>query len=115
SAGSPFPGRSLARFWDPSRRNLHEATEPIVSEVSLQSHDAHHHAEGQVDSSLSASKVSLLDQGKLYIHAIDGREELYDLADDPDEAKNLAGKAESRADLERCRAAFAGLAEGTTH
>ena len=52
----------------------------------------------------TASLATLVDQGKLYIAHGDGREELYDLAADPAESKDLSRLEHVQALLARSRA-----------
>lgn len=52
---------------------------------------------------------SLIEGGRKLLRNGDGRDELYDLRADPGEARDLAGSAESGADLERLRARLGSL------
>lgn len=103
AARSPFPGRSLARCWEPaSARGAIGRGEPILSEVSVRDKPAK-----RLNPKLAPAQLgpmsSILTGGKVYIRDALGREELYDVASDPDEAHDLARSPGSRADLERCR------------
>jgi arylsulfatase A-like enzyme len=79
---SPFPGRSLARFWSSSSAPNPENDEPLVTETA-----------DEVSKTAIGARTgrSLLEQNKLYIRNKDGREELYDLATDPAESRDLCG------------------------
>jgi arylsulfatase A-like enzyme len=105
SGGSPFPGRSLARFWDPSARGAEAPDEPILSEVSIKPKAARPPSPGEPPA-LGGPMASLIADGRVYIRDAFGREELYDLADDPCEAHDLSGSAAARPALERCRIAL---------
>ncbi len=82
AGGGGLPGRSLAAAWEESRGGA--APTPIVSELD--------YASGQPDwFPVSRGDMrSLIDEGAHYIRSGDGREELYDLADDPWETRDLA-------------------------
>jgi arylsulfatase A-like enzyme len=104
---SPFPGQPLSRHWDDElARTLPEA-EPVFSESSLGTKGVHpKHAIPALRGPLSA----LLTDRHSYIRT-DGRrnhrhEELYDLAADPEETRNLAGLPEAKEDLDLFRAAY---------
>ena len=99
---SPFPGRSLARFWSEGPRD-DPAAFPVLCEVEQQTDMP---KMPWVPSSLGPVK-SLVAEGLGYIQNGDGREELYNLADDRLEVKNLAAEAGSGPVLERFRAALA--------
>ncbi len=98
---SPFPGRSLARFWDPAPGRGDSSAELLLSEGIRR---------GEGDRSLKWPPVvrgpmhSLVADGKIYIRNGDGVEELYDLEADPAEAHDLSGSADSRVALEGFRA-----------
>ena len=47
--------------------------------------------------------VSLRAEGMVYIRDPAGREQLFDVASDPEEVKNLVGEASVQPVLERCR------------
>ncbi|MBX6312588.1 MAG: sulfatase-like hydrolase/transferase [Isosphaeraceae bacterium] len=110
---SPFPGRSLARLWEPSHPSAAESAVPVLSVLTAhgearkkpkrRSHDL---PPPTRDLPLSQSTVSLVADGKSYIRHADGREELYDLQNDPREEQNLAGTAEGLPRLEPFRRAL---------
>lgn len=85
SSGSPFPGRSLARFWTPEQNDGPLSDEPVLSELS------------------TLSLRALLSGTKVYIHHGDGIEQLFDHKNDPWEARDLVKSGQSQADLERFR------------
>jgi arylsulfatase A-like enzyme len=79
---TPFPGRSLARHWSASSASTAEHDEPLLTETADEI--------GDTPIGTTAGR-SLLEQNKLYIRKKDGREELYDLATDPAESRDLSG------------------------
>jgi arylsulfatase A-like enzyme len=93
-AGSPFPGRSLSRYWGPESA---PAEEPILSEVR--------HATGQPDwFPVSRGDLIAATYGGLrYIRNSGGGEELFDLAGDPWERNDLIAKPELRPALDGLR------------
>ncbi|MHC5540467.1 hypothetical protein ACYOEI_19775, partial [Singulisphaera rosea] len=93
-AHSPFPGRTLARHWDGPRSAADGVEELILSEL--------------VDKDVKSPAGwvpprSIISEGKVYIRESDGHEELYDLASDPAEAKDLVKSDEFKPLLERFR------------
>ena len=92
---SPFPGRSLARFWKPGT-----ATEPASAEVviadSVTKLGSHTHPTDE-------SSLALYADDMVYIRDVRGREELYNIAEDPEEVHDLSGSASARDILERLR------------
>jgi arylsulfatase A-like enzyme len=99
-ADSPFPGRSLARLWDPSLAEDRPAPDPVLSEISRD--------QGVVDPRSPSPfppglAQSLADERHVYIRYGDGSEELFDLVSDPAETRNLAGLSQSRSALDRFR------------
>jgi arylsulfatase A-like enzyme len=97
--GSPFAGRSLARNWT----DLSAPAETPLAEIV----DRNSHAPED-----SKPVRSIIVDGTLYIANRDGREELYDLTDDPAEKNDLAGSATAQPRLERCRSALDRLVPG---
>jgi arylsulfatase A-like enzyme len=98
ASDSPFPGRSLARFWEPGVPGT--PGDVVLSEVNSQANPSR---------TRHPRLASLTAEGKVYIRDSDGREELYDLASDPDEARDLAGTHDARVVQGRCRAALDAL------
>jgi arylsulfatase A-like enzyme len=91
----PFPGRSLARCWGRECAPL----EPLLSEVE-------HQRKFPPSDHVPASRGplwSLTGRDRVYIRHRDGREELYDLAHDPAEARDLAGAPRERMAIETFR------------
>ncbi|MDR3635983.1 MAG: sulfatase [Isosphaeraceae bacterium] len=82
---SPFPGRSLARFWN-GGGPADEIGEAVYSELA----------------ELGLEAVN--DGPYVYIHHASGFEQLFHIKDDPGEDRNLAPLPEHRAALERLRA-----------
>lgn len=83
-AGTPFPGQSLARHWQSGTQAPAHAS-PVLSEVEELSGSP-----ASRDTPLSTgTSRALVAAGKVYIRAKDGHEELYDLAHDPFETRNL--------------------------
>jgi len=86
---SPFPGVSLARYWSDDY-NPNNMTATLLSEVS----------QGiNMEPWLPVMKgdmTSLVAEGLHYIKNGDGREELYDFENDPDEERDLATSDEGR-------------------
>lgn len=80
--GGPFPGRSLSRHWNP---DVTVPPEPVLSEWE------------------DGPTFSLIRGRWHYLMSVDLREELYDLARDPDEERNLAGDPEALPALREMR------------
>jgi arylsulfatase A-like enzyme len=88
---SPFPGGSLARYWT-SRPMPHEAyPSPAFSEVALRDKVSKNPNRAPA---WRGPMQALLAEGKTYIRNADGREEVYDIAKDPGEERDLTGSAE---------------------
>ena len=90
---SVFPGSSLRRHWEDGKNVSQPDTTPILSE--LNSDDGNPGWKG--------AKKSLIAEGKHYILYGDGHEELYDIAVDPREERNLAETQEGQEALGRLR------------
>jgi arylsulfatase A-like enzyme len=93
AGSSPFPGRSLVRCWAGPAQAMSDE-EFLLTETSDE---------------LSRTSVSeiraraLMLAGKVYIRKKDGSEELYDLATDPAEARDLSKSSEAAGVLGRFR------------
>jgi len=80
----PFPGSTLARYWNGLGDFSHDARRPLLAEGT---------AENSLPSWYPASKgdmKSLLSYPYYYIKNGDGREELYDLEQDPSQHRDFA-------------------------
>jgi arylsulfatase A-like enzyme len=97
---SPFPGRSLARFWDSRPVPGSPFSGPVLSEVSLPtklSQGLHG------PPAWSGPMSSLVGGETAYICNADQSEELFDLYSDPAQLNNLVGSPEAPALLGRFR------------
>ncbi len=96
---SPFPGRSLSRFWRGDREAIGSTTEPLLMEtdkpIVLTNEGREPAAKGPMKS-LVAGRMH-------YIRAADGSEELYNLKSDRDERLNLSGATAAGEVLQRFR------------
>lgn len=104
---SPFPGRSLARFWGVGPKGHDEL---ILSELHL-SGKALTKPKPDAPPASYGPMRSLVAGGKIYIRDGLGREEVYDLDDDPDEVHDLARMPATRSAREQCRIVLDQLAE----
>jgi arylsulfatase A-like enzyme len=95
-----FPGRSLARHWDYAETPGRRTSEPVLSEVDG---GAKGPANGGRSPVFRGPMKSLISGDTVYIRGGDGREELYDLATDPHETRNLVGEPGAGSALERFR------------
>lgn len=97
---SPFPGRSLARYWKPKDPNALPEEDPILTEVSIRERNLDFES---CPPAWQGPMKSLIADGKVYIRNSDGREELYDLVADPREERDLSAFASSRAAIVKFR------------
>jgi arylsulfatase A-like enzyme len=113
TSGSPFPGRSLARFWDPQssggllapeERGINSNEELILSETWLKLEKNPRPPKVVLTPVQLGPMRSLVGEGHVYIRLANGREQLFDLEHDPSETNDLAGKPEFAPLLERFRA-----------
>ena len=88
SAGSPFPGYSLAAYWGTTPGQLMEITSPALSE---QAHASAFEVPPQSGTGLPGPQMSLVAMGHHYIRQVTGVEQLYSLLKDPFEEVNLIG------------------------
>lgn len=95
----PFPGASLAPRW--AGREGGAPSGPILSEVDNPMKIKH--ANGGRSPVFRGPMKALAADQFVYIRNGDGREELYDVAADPQELRDLSGSPDLRATLERFR------------
>ncbi len=100
-APSPFPGRSLAERWTPGPDPSRPDAEPVRSEVAAAPEDDPNRGRSPAR---RGPMTSLVAWGHHYVRNGDGREELFDLAADPGEARDLAPAPASAPTLGRFRA-----------
>jgi arylsulfatase A-like enzyme len=91
SAGSPFPGHSLAAYWQKAPGTVPEGiTTPALSE---EINATEFQPEGGSGRGHIRFRMSLVGRGHHYLRDAIGTEALYDLAKDPFERLNLAGSS----------------------
>jgi arylsulfatase A-like enzyme len=89
ASGHRFPGTSLARFWRPNHATG-EAVSPVLAELPFEANLPDRYPVSRGD------MRSIVVGRSHYIRNGDGMEELYDLAADPHELRNLAQTSEGR-------------------
>jgi arylsulfatase A-like enzyme len=97
---SPFPGKSLAGYWNADPTFKKPPVDPVLTQVALRESVSNN--KGRAPAWRGPMK-SLVADGNVYILNADGDEELYDLTADPREIKDLAETAASGPILERFR------------
>jgi arylsulfatase A-like enzyme len=102
----PFPGKSLARYWTPVSSDRQPPEELVLSEVSLRMKVSRN---PNRPPAWRGPMQSLVAEGKVYIRNADGREELYDLENDPSETHDLAASNDATPILERLRFLLQGV------
>jgi arylsulfatase A-like enzyme len=108
--GSPFPGKSLARFWEGSPPSPSPPADQTLSEVVP-------FDPNNVDPSEMVKPhwplAAVNEGGWTYIRREgDVHEELFHLREDAKESRNLAGSPAARAELDRMRGSLSGLTAG---
>jgi arylsulfatase A-like enzyme len=88
AAGAPFPGRSLAKAWQPTPGTGHPPVSPSLSEASLPIVPDPRHGPGSTQRGFT---MSLVADGRHYVRDGGGTEELYELKGDPLELHNSRG------------------------
>ncbi|APW59960.1 sulfatase [Paludisphaera borealis] len=94
-----FAGKSLANTWSASAADR-DFSEPVLSEVDRADHVP---AEVEDAPARRGRMRSITANGRTYILNGDGREELYDLHDDPEESNDLADLADAQEHLHQLR------------
>jgi arylsulfatase A-like enzyme len=98
---SPFPGSSLAWHWNPGGSRARAPIEDLVlSEVASPATSNANHGRSPV---FRGSMSSIVARGSVYIRNGDGGEELYNLANDPAESRNLVADEAYREVLDALR------------
>jgi arylsulfatase A-like enzyme len=93
TAGSPFPGHSLAAFWSLAPGPAPPGITPALSELA---HLNAFQPQPQDTLSRQGMQMSLVALGRHYIRDGTGSEQLYDLRRDPSELANLVDSPEGR-------------------
>ena len=100
--GSPFPGRSLSRFFRPGLGTAESRLDPVLSEVGHQTTIA---PTPGVPASLGPARA-LTTEKEVYIRNGDGGEELYDRVQDPGETQNRISAGSVPQSVEQYRELF---------
>jgi arylsulfatase A-like enzyme len=98
---APFPGRSLARFWDEGAEPMagRGRSEPLLIQTGKPIYLMNQGLEPVAKGPMS----SVVASGMHYIRMADRREELYLLGSDPEEQRNMVGSPLAAAALARLR------------
>jgi arylsulfatase A-like enzyme len=105
-SSSPFPGRSLARFFRPGAAE-DPPVDPVLSEVG---HQSHMPPNPGIPATLGTIRA-LTTEDEVYIRHSHGREELYDRSDDPFESRNRLESGEETPSIRQHRGILNGLLE----
>jgi arylsulfatase A-like enzyme len=111
--GAPFPGLSLARFWEQPREAAPVqglSSSPILAEV-VPNDPLHRNSWGVPQPLPPLGALKETDWSYIRREG-DVREELFDLRENPHEKHNLAGEPATQTILERMRTALHRLTEG---
>lgn len=101
--GSPFPGFSLAQTWRAGRTGDEPSPPPRSPLISELFGDVTNPAVRRDPDPLRDFQKAVVADGYIYHQLPKGREELYDLAGDPEETHDLAPRADSVQALDRFR------------
>jgi arylsulfatase A-like enzyme len=91
---SPFPGKSLARYWKSESGAVGPSSSPAYSEVALRDKVSKNPNRAPA---WRGPMQSVVADGRAYIRNADGRAELYEIRNDPAELHDLAASAPSKA------------------
>ena len=87
---SPFPSTSLARYWQSRAAEDQAQSTAVFSEVALRDTVSRNQSRPPA---WRGPMKSIVSDGKSYIRNADGREEVYDVLNDPAELRDLAGRS----------------------
>ncbi len=107
---SPFPGRSLARFWARGATHDQEA-EPSLSEVNGPANATPNQGRSPA---FRGPIQAIAERNLVYVRNATGTEELFDVKSDPMQLHNLALLPQWRSSLERFRSSLARLAPASS-
>jgi len=105
-ANSPFPGRSLAEHWRPRSGAIDPQTTLAYSEVDIPVVIGPERGKGPPQRGFT---ISLVAENLHYLLDVNGTEELYDLAADPEELRNIKDDPARAAALGGFRSSLAQL------
>jgi arylsulfatase A-like enzyme len=91
SGRSPFPGRSVRRYWEPRPAGAKVVPDPLLMETTKPVFLANGGREPAAKGPMKAVVVA----GMHYIQMADGSEELFNLKTDPEEKANLSRDADT--------------------
>jgi arylsulfatase A-like enzyme len=100
---SPFPGTSLARYWQSTLPDDQAQTTAVLSEVALRDTVSRNQSRPPA---WRGPMKSIVSDGRAYIRNADGREEVYDILNDPADLRDLVGRTGSDALVEHLRGAL---------
>ena len=98
---APFPGRSLARYWSQQPDAATRTIEPVISALETAPGEDPNHGESP---GCKGAMVSVIAWGYHYIRGGDGREELFEVEQDPAELRDIARAPAHAAVLKNLRA-----------
>lgn len=100
---SPFPGTSLARYWQSSVSNDQPHATAVFSEVALRETVSRNQSRPPA---WRGPMKSIVSEGKAYIRNADGREEIYDVLNDPADSRDLMGRTSTDTLVDQLRDAL---------